>query len=114
VPALVLAVGIAAGGYFMGGSGATADASAERRCRVDPALEPGEVIELEAVTVNLANGRFLRVGVAFLTSDEFESLAGKKAPSSIPSTRAGCGTSSSPCSPVGTCRRSPEPTTSRP
>jgi flagellar protein FliL len=78
VPAVVLAVGIAAGGYFMGGSGATADASAGEEVPVDPALEPGEVIELEAMNLNIDNGRFLRVGVAFLTSDEFDHYAGKE------------------------------------
>jgi flagellar protein FliL len=74
VPAVVLAIGIAAGGYFVGGSGAAATTDAEESAAEADELEAGDVVELEAVTVNLANGRFLRVGVAVLTSAEFESV----------------------------------------
>ena len=77
LPAVVLAVGIAAGGYFVGGSGAAADPDASDEAAEVVELEPGEVVELDSVTVNLANGRFLRVGVAVLTSSEFESLDGE-------------------------------------
>ncbi len=71
VPALVLAAGIAAGGYFMGGSSAD---SAAVVAEPEPAVVAGEVIELDAVTVNLANGRFVRVGVAILASEDYEPI----------------------------------------
>jgi flagellar protein FliL len=73
VPALVLAAGIAAGGYFMGGG--YSDATTET-VEVVAAPEPGEVAELDALTVNLAGGRFLRVGVSFLTTKDFEVTPG--------------------------------------
>ena len=73
LPALVLAAGIAAAGYFVGGTGASADAEASGvQSEVEHHYEPGEVIELEAMTVNLAGGRFLRVGLAVLATDEFD------------------------------------------
>jgi flagellar protein FliL len=74
VPAVVLAVGIAAGGYFMGGG--TTEAATETIEAVDEAPEPGDVAELDALTVNLAGGRFLRVGVSFLTVKDFEVIHG--------------------------------------
>lgn len=73
VPALVLAAGIAAGGYFMGGSPADGTPAV---VEPEPEVVAGEVVELDALTVNLANGRFVRVGVAFLTSEEYEPLEG--------------------------------------
>lgn len=73
VPALVLAAGIAAGGYFMGGSPAD---STPAVVEVEPEIVAGEVVELDSLTVNLANGRFVRVGVAVLTSEDYEPLEG--------------------------------------
>ncbi|MFP3908038.1 MAG: flagellar basal body-associated protein FliL, partial [Acidimicrobiales bacterium] len=75
LPALVLAAGIAAGGYFVGAPGA--DAGADADTATDEAaevVEPGVVVELEPMTLNLDGGRFLRVGVAVLTTSEFESF----------------------------------------
>ena len=73
LPALVLAGGIAAGGYFMGGGSATpADATATTVA----AVEPGEIAVLDPLTVNLAGGRYLRVGVSILTAKDFEVLHG--------------------------------------
>ena len=74
VPALVLAAGIAAGGYFMGGG--TSAATTTETTEAVAAPEPGEVAELDALTVNLAGGRFLRVGVSFLTTKDFEVTPG--------------------------------------
>ena len=74
VPAVVLALGIAAGGYFMGGGGAAA--TTESAEPAEAVVEPGEVAELDALTVNLAGGRFLRVGVSFLTTKELEVVPG--------------------------------------
>ena len=61
VPAIVLALGILGGGYFMG-SGGSADAGENT-----PTTEPvalGEIATMEAINVNLADGHFLRVGLA--------------------------------------------------
>ncbi len=63
VPAVVLAVGIAVGGYFMGGSSGAAPAE-------EPKPELGEVATMDALSVNLADGHFLKVGIALqLTKD---------------------------------------------
>lgn len=72
LPALVLAGGIAAAGYFVGGPGASADADPQASEPEVEQHEPGEVIELEPMTVNLDGGRFLRVGVAVLATEEFD------------------------------------------
>ena len=59
IPAVVLALGIAAGGYFMGGSSSDA-ASADAK----PAVEkptPGEIATMDPLSVNLADGHFLKV-----------------------------------------------------
>lgn len=72
VPALVLAVGLAAGGYFMGGSGSEATAATDDVESVDVAPEPGSTVGLESITVNLDGGRFLRVGVALQMTADFE------------------------------------------
>ena len=74
VPAIVLAAGLAAGGYFMGGGGGEAVAAGEVAEVEDAAPEPGATVGLEPITVNLDGGRFLRVGVAFRMSAEFEAV----------------------------------------
>ncbi|MGY6499365.1 MAG: flagellar basal body-associated FliL family protein [Acidimicrobiales bacterium] len=70
VPAIVLAVGIAAGGFFMGSGGG--DAAPVEAAVVEPVTEPGHVVGIESMTVNLANGHYLRVGVSLLPTSEFE------------------------------------------
>lgn len=69
VPAIVLAVGIAAGGYFMGGSSekATDDKKSE-----EEAPKPGEIATMEPLSVNLADGHFLKVGVAVVLAEGIE------------------------------------------
>ncbi|QGG94652.1 flagellar basal body-associated FliL family protein [Actinomarinicola tropica] len=69
VPAVILAVGIAAGGYFMGGSdsgAATVDTT------VAPEVVEGPLLGVEPMTVNLANGRYLRMAASFQMSDAYE------------------------------------------
>lgn len=65
VPAIVLAVGIAAGGYFMGGSGGET-ASGETTPTTQPA---GEIITMDPISVNLADGHFLKVGMGVQLSE---------------------------------------------
>jgi len=62
IPAVVLALGLAAGGYFMGGSGG-GDASASDE-PVKEELVPGGVATMDPLSVNLADGHFLKVGIA--------------------------------------------------
>ena len=68
VPALVLAAGLAAGGYFMGGGGggaaAPADATEIVEEEPEPEVLPGETVEVESMSLNLAGGHYLKIGVA--------------------------------------------------
>ena len=67
IPAAVLAVGLLGGGFFMGGQGGAGTAGA-----VTPPAEVsdhedtgmGPVQSLEPITLNLADGHFLKVGIA--------------------------------------------------
>lgn len=77
IPAVVLALGVAAGGYFMGGGESAAEGTAEAEPEV-PVVEPGALVSLDPMTLNLDDGRFLRVGVSFLMTAEFESAEGKE------------------------------------
>jgi flagellar FliL protein len=70
VPALVLGAGIAAGGYFMGGSGSEATATTETT--VEPEIVEGPLLAVEPMTINLADGRYLRLGVSFQMTDAYE------------------------------------------
>lgn len=71
LPALVLAAGVAAGGYFMGGG----SSSAANATPTTVAPELGEMVRLEPMTLNLDGGRFLRVGVAFRMTVDYEVTA---------------------------------------
>jgi len=74
VPAIVLAVGIAVGGYFMGGSGTPACtgkdcAAAEAKAEEKP---PGQIATMDPLSVNLADEHFLKVGVAVQLAEGIE------------------------------------------
>ena len=71
VPAIVLAVGIAVGGFFMGSGGGEATVVEAPEVE-EPALEPGEVVAVGPLTVNLSGGSYLRMGVSIQTSTEAE------------------------------------------
>jgi flagellar protein FliL len=71
IPAVVIAVGLLGGGFLMGGKGAgPAQAAAEHP---PPAAQEvathGPVQNLESITLNLADGRFLKVGLALQLAD---------------------------------------------
>ncbi len=70
--AVVLLVGAGAGYWFLlgpGAGGAADDAVAAE----EPAPEPGEVLTVDAVSLNLAGGHYLRLGIALqLTTDVAE------------------------------------------
>lgn len=74
VPALVLAAGIAAGGYFMG-SGGSAPACTGDKCTTEattPKKTPGQIANMDAMTINLADNRFLKVGLAVQLAEGIE------------------------------------------
>lgn len=72
VVAVVLLLGGGAGGYFM-----FAGAKAEAK---EAAPEPGPVVPLEAITVNLADGHYLKIRIALqATAEVTEELDGSKA-----------------------------------
>ncbi len=63
LPAVVLALGIVGGGYFMGGSGGATAAE-------EPEPPAGEVATMEPLSLNLADGHFLKVGIALQLTEE--------------------------------------------
>jgi flagellar FliL protein len=63
VPALVVAVGLIVGGFLMGRGGG-GDHPAEAAAAAPPTTEAtGGVAKLEAVTMNLADGKYLKVTI---------------------------------------------------
>lgn len=62
VPAIVLALGILGGGYFMGQGGGESAAAAGPTTTEAPVL--GEIATVDAININLKDGHFLRVGMA--------------------------------------------------
>jgi flagellar FliL protein len=64
VPALILCAGLLGAGYFMGpGSGETACLADGATTTTEP-IPPGEIATMDPISVNLAEGRFLKVGMA--------------------------------------------------
>lgn len=65
VPALVVAAGLLGGGFLMGGRGSgTAAATATTVPPHEEAPALGPVIRLDPITLNLADGRLLKVAIA--------------------------------------------------
>ena len=70
IGAVLLLLGGGAGGYFAFGA----------KDKPEPPPEPGVVVKLEPITVNLADGHFLKVGIALqATADAEEEPDGAKA-----------------------------------
>ena len=92
VPALVLAVGLIGGGYFFssggGGDAAAATKPSEAAHSDQEAAEVathGPVQNLEPITLNLADGHFLKVGIALQLAD---AGGGHGAAEELPSAKA--------------------------
>ena len=67
IPAVVLAVGLGAAGYFFSsskGGGTASAAPANPAATTSTTVEDGEIVKLDPTTLNLADGRFLKVGIA--------------------------------------------------
>jgi flagellar FliL protein len=62
IPAVIIAVGLIVGGKMMGGGSA---APATGVVATTTTLVPGPVIKLDPITLNMSDGRFLRVGLGF-------------------------------------------------
>jgi flagellar FliL protein len=70
--AVVLVLGGGAGYWFLLGPGAAAgDVEAVVE---DPAPVPGEVLTVEAVSLNLAGGHYLRLGLALQLTEDVEAI----------------------------------------
>jgi flagellar FliL protein len=72
LPAVIVAIGLVLGGKFMGGGGggAAAPAAAADATTTTSTTVPGPVVKLDAITLNLSDGHFLRVGFGFQLSAE--------------------------------------------
>lgn len=72
VPAIVISVGLVVGGYFVGsgGSGGTTEVIVTA-----PEVTLGPLVEIDPITLNLADGHYLRLGVSFQMSDAYEDAA---------------------------------------
>jgi flagellar FliL protein len=93
IPAVVLAVGLLGGGFFMGGKSGGDAAVAAPQEPAPPAEEEvhdGPIQDLEAITLNLADGHFLKVGLALqlAASDEEGGGHGAGGGEELPSAKA--------------------------
>ena len=62
---VVVIVAVLAAGYFLGMKGkATAQPGAGAAGGPPTTLAPGEILDLEPITLNLSDGRFLKVGIS--------------------------------------------------
>jgi flagellar FliL protein len=80
LPAVVLAIGLTAGGYFMGGSGGSSTAGAESSATTTE--PPGEIATMDPISVNLADGHFLKVGLGVQLSESADAENFPKGPMS--------------------------------
>jgi len=74
VPAIIVAVGLIGGGKMMGG-GNTA-AAVDPSATTTTTLEPGPVVALEPMTMNIEGGLILKVGLALQLHNHGEEEAG--------------------------------------
>ena len=95
IPAIVVAVGLLGGGFFMGKSpaappAAQAHADEKKEHKAEPEVKEeathGPVQNLEPITLNLADGHFLKIGLA-LQLAEVEG-GGHAAAEELPSAKA--------------------------
>ena len=83
VPAVIIGVAVLAGAYMMkpGGGGAAApeassSTEADGKELISEEREPGTVLALDSITLNLADGRFLKVGMALQLAEGVDPAAG--------------------------------------
>ena len=86
IPAIVIAVGLVAAGFFMSqGKAEAEDAPKAPKAAAEEGPTDGPVQNLEAITLNLADGRFLKVGLALQLADSGEEAEGGE---ELPSAKA--------------------------
>lgn len=84
IPAIVVAVGLVAAGYFVSLRGVDAAAAKEttgERGKVEEVATHGPVQNLEAITLNLSDGHYLKVGLALQLADAGEGHSAEELPS---------------------------------
>ncbi len=67
VPAIIIAVGLIVGGKMMGGGGSAATTTV---VQATTTTVLGPVVKLDPITLNMSDGRFLRVGLGFQLTAE--------------------------------------------
>jgi flagellar FliL protein len=67
LPAVVIAIGLVVGGKMMGGGGGAAPAASAAVATTSTTV-PGPVVKIDPITLNMSDGRFLRVGLGFQLS----------------------------------------------
>lgn len=91
VPAIIIAVGLVLGGKMMGGGGSAATVATAVETTTTTAA-PGPVVKIDPITLNMADGRFLRVGLGFqLSAESAEGGAGHGAAPAEPDTSDAAG-----------------------
>jgi flagellar FliL protein len=73
VPAVVIAIGLIVGGKMMGGGGGAAPAASA--VATTTTLVAGPVVKIDPITLNMSDGRFLRVGLGFQLSADAATAA---------------------------------------
>lgn len=70
---VIAAMALAGGGVYWFTAGPGAGGAETAQTAVEPAPEPGEVLAVDPISLNLAGGRYLRIGIALqLTADVHE------------------------------------------
>lgn len=75
LPAVIIAVGLILGGKMMGGGGSAATVPTAVEATTTTTV-PGPVVKIDPITLNMADGRFLRVGLGFQLSAEHADSGG--------------------------------------
>src|SRR3954470_23797818 len=72
VPAIVIAVALLLAAFMLkggGGGGSTPPASSQTTVAAEEHADPANVVALDPITLNLADGRFLKLGLALQLAD---------------------------------------------
>ncbi|HET7488831.1 MAG TPA: flagellar basal body-associated FliL family protein [Acidimicrobiales bacterium] len=78
LPAVILAVAILGAAYMVGPGGKSAPAAAGAEVSTTTTTKLGSVASLDPITLNLADGRYLKVAIALQLSAEAKTAAGGK------------------------------------
>lgn len=71
LPAIVLALGIAVAGYFLGPGSGSGGAHDEKEAEKKEEVKPlGPIAKMEPISINLADGHYLKVGLGVQLSEK--------------------------------------------